>query len=161
MTLEQTDADFDSLSWHDNALYGLRLDPADAEAGDWRSDLILSIDHIVEWVKTPDAGIRFRVAPAHLIFHDVGDLRIAVDWQGEMLHDMSIHAIEREALGPRARGGGVRRFFWRIRLNWPAGGTLSFEGGGFTQRLRAEPVLLEEQAFSPEERRRMLGEPDR
>ena len=34
---------------------------------------------------------------------------------------------------------------WRIALNWPQGGAIAFGAREFTQTLRAEPVLLDEQ----------------
>jgi hypothetical protein len=152
MASEWTDVDFDALSWHDNALHGLRLDPADPDAGDWRSDLVLSIDHIVEWVGASD-GMQFRVAPALLTFHDVGGLSIAVDWQGEMLHDMAIDSIECRAAAPAGPKRDVQRWNWHIAFNWPAGGAVSFVGGGFTLRLLDEPSLLDKPSFSPTARR--------
>ena len=33
--------DLDDRSWHDNALYGLRLDVGDHARGDWHADLVL------------------------------------------------------------------------------------------------------------------------
>ena len=44
-----TEADFERLSWHDNHIYGLHLSLGDPARDDWRSDLVLDIDHIVEW----------------------------------------------------------------------------------------------------------------
>jgi hypothetical protein len=67
--------DLDDRSWHDDALYGMRLDIGDVARGDWLSDLVLDIDHIVEWLCGADGQCRFRVAPATLAFHRVTDLR--------------------------------------------------------------------------------------
>ena len=43
---------------------------------------------------------------------------------------------------------------WRIRLNWPDASEISFGAVGFTQTLRAEPVLTEKQCLSRKERSR-------
>jgi hypothetical protein len=42
-----TEADFDRLSWHDNPIYGFSVDN---DVTQWKSDLVLDIDHIVEWL---------------------------------------------------------------------------------------------------------------
>jgi hypothetical protein len=153
MTQSASRPDFDDLTWHDNALYGLRLDVGDCERGDWHADLVLDLDHIVEWLCGADRQVCFRVAPATLTFHDATDLRIAIDCGdsgGQVaLHPLSIDRITRERIRdqkicfdrPYCR-------FW-IALNWPAGGTLSFGASAFTQVLRAEPVLLDQQQLPP------------
>jgi hypothetical protein len=69
MAQPATGPEFAGLSWHDNALYGLRLDLGDPSRGDWHADLVLDIDHIVEWLCGVDRQMRFRVAPATLTFH--------------------------------------------------------------------------------------------
>ena len=37
-------------SFHDNLVYAFRLRGPDPDNGDWASELVLDIDHIVEWV---------------------------------------------------------------------------------------------------------------
>lgn len=62
-----------------------------------------------------------------------------------MLHEASIAGITREPV-PDQEGYPVREHYrWRIALNWPQGGEIGFGARGFTQTLRAEPVLLDEQ----------------
>ncbi len=68
MPQHASDADLDRLSWHDNTIYGFRFDIGDSFQGDWHADLVLDIDHIVEWICATDGGARFRVAPATLTF---------------------------------------------------------------------------------------------
>ncbi len=100
MQQHASDADLDQLSWHDDTIYGFRFDVGDSFQGDWHADLVLDIDHIVEWICATDCGARFRVAPATLTFHGVTDLRIAIDWgdsgHRNALHELSIGAIARE-----------------------------------------------------------------
>ena len=149
MTPPQPISEFDELSWHDDTFYGLRFDVGDSLQGDWRANLVFDIDHIVEWVRGEAGKIRFRVASATLVFHGVTDLRIAIDWgdSGDRtaLHDVSIDGIAREPV-PDQEGYPAREHYrWRIVLNWPQGGEIIFGAHGFTQALRAEPVLLDEQ----------------
>ena len=71
-------SDFDAISWHDDEIHAIRLSVGDPDRGDWTSDLVLDIDHIVEWVRE-DQTMSFRVAPATLVFHGVTDLRVEID----------------------------------------------------------------------------------
>jgi hypothetical protein len=149
MTTPQPVSEFDGLSWHDNTLYGLRFDVGDSYRGDWRADLVLDIDHIVAWVCATEGAVQFQVAPATLTFHGVTDLKIAIDWGDSSdrtaLHDVSIDGISREPV-PDQEGYPAREHYrWRIALNWPQGGTITFGAHDFTQTLRAEPVLLDQQ----------------
>ena len=151
-----SDADFARLSWHDDTVYGLRFEVGDIARGDWRSELMLDLDHIVEWLCGSDRSVRFRVAPATLIFHDVTDLRIALDW-GDSGHrtalgEPQIDAITRTQVLDQKICLDRPYYRWRIALNWPRGGEVGFGASGFTQTLRAAPVLLDQQRLPPEGR---------
>jgi len=151
-----TDADFDAVSWHDCHIWGLAIGAGDPDTGDWTSDLALDLDYIVEWTCVVDATFQFRVAPATLTFHGVTDLRIGVEWGNGALqaaiHPVSIDRIERERVEQQKVFLDRPYYRWRIRLNWPAGGELVFGAVGFTQRLRAEPVLSARQHLTRRER---------
>jgi hypothetical protein len=150
--------DFDGRAWHDNALYALRLDVGDVARGDWRSDLMLDIDHIVEWICAADGQVRFRVAPATLTFYHVTDLRIAVDCGDSggriALEILSIDSLTRERIRDQKICFDRPYYRWRIALNSPQGGAITFGASGFTQVLRAEPVLLDQQQLPPGDRKR-------
>ena len=54
-------------------------------------------------------------------------------------------------------GSGKRPYYhWKIRLNWPDSGEIAFGATGFTQILRAEPVLTEKQYLSKSARGSLL-----
>jgi hypothetical protein len=156
MEHRRSEVDFDHLSWHDNALYGVRFDVGDSDRADWHSDLVLDIDHIVEWICGVAGRAQFRVAPATLTFHHATDLRIAIDWGDSggrtALHELSINSITRERIQDQKICLDRPYYRWRIELNWPQGGEITFGASGFTQVLRAEPVLLDEQKLSPLDR---------
>lgn len=151
---EQADDEL-TWRWHDNVLYGLRFDVGEPEEGDWRSDLILDIDFIVEWRCGANGEFKFRVAPALLTFHSVADFAIAVD-QGDSggrtaILELSIDHVVRERL--------ERAFdYWRwvIHLNGQPGGKIAFCTSGFTQTLTAEPILVPEQRLPRSARKRLL-----
>lgn len=148
-----TNTDFDNVTWHDNALYGIRLDIGDPDRGDWHADLVLDIDHIVEWVCDVErGGAQFRIAPATLTFHDATDLRLNIDWGDSdwrvAVHPMSIDRIVRELVQNQQICLDRPYYRWQIELNWPKGGAISFGASNFTQVLRAPPALTDQQCLS-------------
>jgi hypothetical protein len=143
-----TERDFETLSWHDDTVYGLRFRIGDPARNDWTHDLVLDIDHIVEWVRDRDR-MRFRVAPATLVFHGITDLCVRMDW-GDSGHRVShpapsIGRLERAPVVDQKVFLDRPYYAWRIELNSPAGGEIRFGAVGFTQTLRCEPVLCDEQ----------------
>ena len=146
-------AAYDPHAWHDDTLYGLGFRIGDPERGDWRSDLVLDIDHIVEWLKLANGRFGFRVAPAELVFHDVTDLKLAVDWGdsgGQVaLNRPSIDQIVRRRQDPADQKICLDRPYhrWQILLNWPSGQVIAFGASGYSLKLRAEPRLCEEQSL--------------
>ena len=143
-------------SWHDNLVYGLRFDAADPDRGLWRSDLVLDIDHIVEWLCGVDGRVKFLVAPATLVFHDVTDLRITVDFSGDAgsvnINEPSIHSVVRTPAAAGQGFGSGPYYRWAIELNLPQGSGITFGASGFTQTLRAAPQLCDEQRLPAADR---------
>jgi hypothetical protein len=130
--------------WHDNVIHGLSFERGEPENGDWRSELVLVIDHIVEWLCPAPGEFQFRIAPARLSFHDVSDFFIRVD-QGDSggrnaLFEWSIDRVERQRLDRT-----FNYWRWTVHLNAPPGGTLGFCASGFSLDLTAEPVVVNEQ----------------
>ena len=157
----QTEGDFERLSWHDCHLWRIGLGVGDPDEGDWTSDLVLGIDFIVEWMCGVGGVPQFRIAPANLVFHGVTDLRIVIDW-GDTgcqagIHLISIDRIERERLQDQKVYLDRPYYRWRVVLNWPAGGEITFGAAGFTQTLLAEPVLCDRQHLPPRARNRLTG----
>jgi hypothetical protein len=156
-----TEADFERLSWHDCHIWRLELRTGDPDQNDWTSDLAIDLDFITECLCGTDGCCEYRVAPATLVFHGVTDLRIKIDW-GESgfrmsLHEASIDGIDRELVRDQKVYLDRPYWSWRIRLNWPAGGEIAFGAVGFSQTLRAEPVLSRRECLSFHERSRLLG----
>ena len=58
----------------------------------------------------------------------------------------TVDRIEREALSHPGL-----TFRWRLPINWPTG-VITFESPGFTQSLRAGPILVDRQSLHPLER---------
>jgi len=93
----------------------------------------------------------------------VTDLVLKIDWGDTgnqvALHEMSIDRLQRELLPDQKVFLDRLYYRWTIRLNWPAAGEISFGAVGFTQTLLAEPILVDAQKLSRQERRRLLQDP--
>jgi len=140
-----TDAQFSSMTWHDNHVHALRIIEGEHGTG----TVILDIDHIPEWLPDEGSGFRFRIARADLTFLGVTSLKFALDCAAASaaLGPFSLHAIERRT-EPRERYIAT---VGTLRLNWPVG-EISFEATGFEQRLVAEPIVTGRQWLTEQER---------
>ena len=143
-----TTADFDKLSWHDNAIHGFSFREGPEAVG----DLVLDIDFILEWLCDRSSGsCDFRVAPATLTFHEVSDLVLSLDYvtTTAALCAPSIGEITRQEL---IYPNDYKSFAWTISINWPSG-SICFHASGFTQVLRAEAIVASEQSLAPDQRK--------
>jgi hypothetical protein len=142
-----TDADFDRMLWHDNHVHSIRF----VAGKDGEGDLILDIDHILEWMNGEDGGFKFRILPVTLTFHGVMFPRIVIDYAAATaaFGPFMIHGIERRM----EQRSHYEAQVWRIPVTWP-GGEIEFEARGFTQRGEGEPVLTSHQLLTPEQRGR-------
>ncbi len=145
-----TDADFEQLSWRDCRLWGMAFRAGDAN--DLASELVLDIDFIVDRIAAPDGkSTRYRIAPANLVFEEVTDLRIGLDWGNSgfplSINPPSIDGIDRECVPDRIVYPARRYYSWQIRFSWPVAAEIVFKSVGFTQTLRAEPVLSNTQSL--------------
>jgi len=143
-----TAADFEQLCWHDNPIHGLAIREGEHGSG----ELELDIDYILEWLCDKTTGhCDFRIAPATLTFHEVTDLVLSLDYLAmtASLCPPSIGEIQRAAY---VYPNGYRASEWTIEINWPAG-SIRFKGEGFTQVLRANPIVVDRQVLTQTERR--------
>ena len=136
LTTSWTEADFDSLGWHDVRVHGFRILEGEHGTG----QLWLDLDYILDWIcpATDREAYRFRIAPAVLRFRDVDSLRFELDYATPTaaMGPFSLAGVERESV---AYGGGYSSFRWKLDINWPSG-SISFESPGFAQELTG-PVL--------------------
>lgn len=143
-----TDDNFDKLSWHDNAIHAFRIvEGPDNTFG----QLILDIDFITEWLRGEDESFLFKVVPSDLIFHDVSDLVISIDYASATaaVQPMTIHEIKREVVN---YPNGQSSFSWKIDINWPTRSVITFQASGFALAQRMDPVISGAQYLSPTER---------
>ena len=128
----------------------------DLEQDDWQSELVFDIDCILEWVCESDGRCQFRVAPTTLIFHHVTDLHMAIDWGKSgfqtAIHEISIAQMTRSQIENQKICLDRPYYDWKIETNFPKEGRITFGASGFTQVLRAEPLLIDEQKLAPSQR---------
>jgi hypothetical protein len=141
---------FEDFNWHDNTIHGFRVEEgADGCSG----QLTLDIDYILEWLP-PTGGADaygFVVAPADLIFHEVTDLVVSIDYVScsAALQPMMIHEIRREDL---TYPNGYTSFAWTIEIGWPDNSFISFQSPRMSQVLRGEPIRSAKQCLGPSQR---------
>jgi hypothetical protein len=139
-------SDFENMHWHDNAIHAIRL-LENYSCG----DLVLDIDYIAEWLAPLNNVYSFKVASADLMFHNVSNLIISVNYAtpNAAVQPMIIREIHREAV---TFPNGYFTFAWNIELNWPSG-FITFNSSEFTQSLRMEPIIYDAQYLPLSERK--------
>lgn len=153
--------DFDDLSWHDDTLHGLSMFTGDIANDDWRSELVLDIDHIVKWIRTGDGRFVFDVAAATLTFHNATDLRLDLNWAPSgvqtALSPAHIDRIERQRIADQKICLDRPYYRWQIFCNWPQGGTIGFGATDYTLTLRGPVSRQPEQTLSSVNRPPLVG----
>ena len=138
-----TEQDFDDLSFHDNLLRGVLL-----RSEYDQSDLVLDIDHIMEWVATDD-GCEWVIAAADLTFHGVTGLKLSIDWHDERFQVCNggewIVDVTRDLVVPQLVH--LDRPYWRWQFAFAMDTKLLFGAYGFTLQLRQDPIRHNEQCL--------------
>jgi len=142
-----TQADYEHMCWHDVSVHGFAIQ---VQEGTWHHNLLLDIDYILKWVSPtpPNMNFSFWVAPCTLVFKNVFDLEIATEHVGGRLQVPEIESLG--LVGSFEQEKGVSVYEWH--LSFHNFGDIWLKSYGFTQILRAAPVLTGSQALSIEER---------
>src|SRR5215831_20800336 len=136
-----TDQDFEKMTWHDVKIHAMALNPyRKGKMFFTTGELVFDIDYILKWVQTADKPYGFWVAPATLVFNNVTQVTMHSFFPDPV---WEIDDIQREEVKPAS----VRTWLWKI---WD--GELSFRSTGFSQYIRKEPVLQDQQELSLRER---------
>ena len=135
-----TDADFDTMGWHDNAVHAFAFEPAMPFPG----RLLIDLDYIVEWVSPvpPETRFSFWMCPSTLVFDHAWDLTGDVDLTRRSF-TLQLNTILRSEPDPR----GFHE--------WTLEGqefTLCLSAKGFTQYLRRPAIQSFQQRLEADER---------
>ena len=132
-----TQEDFNELDWCNSEIHAIEFCGTTERAGSIRFD----IDYVLEWDKPQPESPCYRVASADLVFLDVRDLRISIDFSkmfdgssNQPSRPIRIQGIERESW---ARDDQL--FAWQIAF-YDMEGSICFESKGFRQTLTSEIV---------------------
>ncbi|WP_215234225.1 hypothetical protein [Dyadobacter linearis] len=140
------EADFEQMGWHDCKIYSILSDDSNFR-------LILDIDYIFEWITDSESEYyKFLISPSTLVFHNVWDVKIDLETDGEI----EISDLHREN-PQRARNEAYidKKMEWDWLIETQSG-TISFKSTGFDQYSRETPVLSESQNLGLVSRMEML-----
>lgn len=139
--------DFEAMSWHDVHVHGFRILENSGENG--TAELVFDIDYILEWINS-EVGFSFVVAQASLQFHEIFDLKLALDYAQPSagMCAFSLAGIERELV---TYPTGHASYKWRLGINWPIG-EITFSSPGYTQRLVGQPHTQAVQSLNSAQR---------
>ena len=140
---EWTDADFDTMGWHDNTINGVTISNP-SEGYDY--DLIFKIDYILDWISSPEEHYKFSVAPATLIFNNVDKLKydIELGYKESMIID---EIVRTEITTQDQKNAGYHNYRWIIHIHSLSqrDNKIEFDASGFKQVLTSEPIITERQ----------------
>lgn len=119
----------------------------------WSADtfsLWLDLDYIVEWLAPtqPESHYRFRVAKAKLLFANVDDVSIALDWERSSLRAQIETIVAAES---RSTPSGMVQRRYEIELAEPAG-SVALWSTAYSVVLAHEPVETHSQRLADDPR---------
>lgn len=127
-------SDFEDMGWHDSALYQMTFPGM-------RREISFDIDYIFEWVANDESGLYdFWVAPCVLVFRDVLNLRIDLDFGNRV--DLSIDDVRRyqvELLDDSTK-------IWRYLIETDHG-EIAFDATDFVMKVDRQPVFGNSQSI--------------
>ncbi len=135
--------------FHDDSIYGFQLISPEPDLGDWRSELVLDIDHIEEWLQDEAGHIRFRLLQAQLTFVDVTDLMVSFGFPGTSLVPLPIDRISRSDKPTKIRGDDGTEYLWAIELNDQLKGAFAFCASGYRLTPLGDPIECDQQQIPP------------
>ncbi|GAB0157812.1 hypothetical protein CHRYSEOSP005_30980 [Chryseobacterium sp. Alg-005] len=128
-----TDSDFEEMGWHDSYVYSIFL-PAENQK------LILDIDYIFKWVLDETSNLyKFWVSPCDLVFMDVLNLKIDLDFQNTV--GLDIQDINRSNSRLYPNGKDIK---WDYEILTDVG-SITFESSGYIQNIKEQPILSDSQ----------------
>jgi hypothetical protein len=130
--LSESDANLESF--HDCHVHGLH----------WRRDRFtfsMNLQYILEWITPPNvsSAYRFSISEGQLIFRDVDELRISMDWSSAAL-DAQIAAVR--ILKARTTPNGRLQRHFEVEFADPDA-VITLWSTGYEVRLLHEPVISE------------------
>lgn len=144
-----TDKIFDQFDFHDNLIRGISFN-----CNDFMSEVHIDLDHILKWPLCKEENAdSFVLSKANLIFENVTDLKISIDW-GESNYTsssscISINRIERENVDTTLRFVNYYRY---SIIDNSEKNVISFGASTQILKLIGNPMTVNRQYLTNEER---------
>lgn len=146
---------------HSCRLRGISWSVGDPDEGDWTSELTLDVDYLAEWICVGSDPCRFRVAPAQVVFSGVTDLKVHLAWGTTgfqvSVSDAVIWSVDKRAVAEQKIFLDRPYYAWRIELQSPEGGEISFGATTCSVRLLSQPILKDQPRLSLKERSSLIS----
>lgn len=124
----------------------------------FESNLIIEIDHILKWDCQEDTS-RFKVVPARLIFSNVTDLRLSIDWGNSGFRNshagMAIVGLTKTAVEQGRCDNEPEYFHWAFEFT-DEQEQLELGASGYRLEYLADPVWSQEQYIERSERMKLI-----
>lgn len=142
-TLEKlvwSDTDFEQMGWHLAYVHGIAAIPENFE-------LLFDIDYIVNWVNPvpPDSYFTFWIAPATLVFTNVGNVEFHLKSQSGEFSLQDLHRVDEQT----TPNGKMTDWLWKLSGD---DGSVSFRATGYKQYFRKQPFHTQFQKLRLDER---------
>ena len=135
------------MSWHDCHINAIAFDQTE----ETQSDLVLTLDYIVEWLCGTDKTCSFRIAPA--VFTIRGCRQSSHPLLYAASHQpLEIHSVERVVIPPK----DYKNFHWTVALqNYPELklNYIEFDATGYIQELTGKIIQSTSQHLTAEQRK--------
>ncbi|EAY9565604.1 hypothetical protein BA086_24975 [Salmonella enterica] len=148
--------DFDSVSFHDNAIHGIFLPES---INDGVSPLRFDIDHITEWSEHSVSGKQlFSVSQGILSFYNVTDLRLNIEWaiSNYTASEVGVYIIDIKREAAKTTLCVPQYYKWEIITN-SKNYSFSFGASSTSIILLGNPKLVDRQYLLGDERISISG----
>jgi hypothetical protein len=133
-----TEEDFEEMGWHDSRIHAIFFPNEDLE-------LSLDIDYLFKWILDDKSNLySFWVSPCILLFFNVLNLKISIDFQN--IIGLDILDINRQ--NPRLSPNG-KTTLWDFEIITDKG-YIKFESSGYRQVVKKQPILSQSQVLDRE-----------
>lgn len=123
-----TELDFDEMGWHDSHIYAMSFPNEKLE-------ISLDIDYLFKWELNNLTNLYgFWVAPCHLIFYNVLNLKIDIDFHNSI--GLDVLDIKKD----NAKVSNNNKItLWDFQISTDKG-EIKFESSGYKQILKEQPI---------------------
>ena len=133
-----SEADFEQMGWHDSHIHAISFPNKDLE-------LSLDIDYLFKSIPDDTSSLyNFWVSPCILLFFNVLNLKISIDFQ----NTIGLDILDINRLNPRLSPNG-KMTLWDFEIVTDKG-YIKFESSGYRQVVKKQPILSQSQVLARE-----------